>query len=291
LELIVKFVQFKNGNDIVAGILVDGLVYTITDIDSNLPATVKDIIAAGDDAMAIIRSADVSALTGVPESALTLMSPVHNPQKYLAIGMNYQDHADEARAAGIPVPTNQLWFNKQVSCITGPYSDIEVPWVSDKIDYEAEMAVVIGKRCRHVSVEDARDVIFGYMVSNDVTVRDWQAASQTFTLGKSFDTHGPLGPWLVTDDEIKDPLDLKMSLWVNGELRQQANTGLMIHNIYEQIAHLSTAMTLEPGDILATGTCAGVGIASNRFLKAGDVVKVAIENLGHIENAFVDEKK
>jgi 2-keto-4-pentenoate hydratase/2-oxohepta-3-ene-1,7-dioic acid hydratase in catechol pathway len=291
LELIVKFVQFKNGNDIVAGILVDGLVYALKDIDSKLPVTVKGLIEAGEDALAIIRSTDFSALSGTPESEIALIAPVHNPQKYLAIGMNYQDHADEARAAGIPIPKNQLWFNKQVSCISGPYSDIEVPWVSDKVDYEAEMVVVIGKRCRHVSVENARDVIFGYMVSNDVTVRDWQAASQTFTLGKSFDTHGPIGPWLVTDDEIEDPLNLEMSLWVNGELRQKANTGLMIHNIYEQIAHLSTVMTLEPGDLLATGTCAGVGIASNRFLKAGDVVKVEIENLGYIENNFVDEKK
>jgi 2-keto-4-pentenoate hydratase/2-oxohepta-3-ene-1,7-dioic acid hydratase in catechol pathway len=291
LELIVKFVQFKNGNDIVAGILVDGLVYALKDIDSKLPVTVKGLIEAGEDALAIIRSTDFSALSGTPESEIALIAPVHNPQKYLAIGMNYQDHADEARAAGIPIPKNQLWFNKQVSCISGPYSDIEVPWVSDKVDYEAEMVVVIGKRCRHVSAENARDVIFGYMVSNDVTVRDWQAASQTFTLGKSFDTHGPIGPWLVTDDEIEDPLNLEMSLWVNGELRQKANTGLMIHNIYEQIAHLSTVMTLEPGDLLATGTCAGVGIASNRFLKAGDVVKVEIENLGYIENNFVDEKK
>lgn len=286
-----KFVQFKNGNDIVAGILIDGLAYAFKDIDSTLPVTVKGLIEAGDDALAIIRSTDFSALSGIPESELALTAPVHNPQKYLAIGMNYQDHADEARAAGIPIPKNQLWFNKQVSCISGPYSDIEVPWVSDKVDYEAEMVVVIGKRCRHVSAENARDVIFGYMVSNDVTVRDWQAASQTFTLGKSFDTHGPIGPWLVTADEIEDPLNLEMSLWVNGELRQKANTGLMIHNIYEQIAHLSTVMTLEPGDLLATGTCAGVGIASNRFLKAGDVVKVEIENLGYIENNFVNEKK
>lgn len=286
-----KFVQFKNGNDIVAGILVDGLAYAFRDIDPKLPVTVKGLIEAGEGALAIIRSTDFSALSGIPESEIALIAPVHNPQKYLAIGMNYQDHADEARAAGIPIPKNQLWFNKQVSCISGPYSDIEVPWVSDKVDYEAEMVVVIGKRCRHVAAENARDVIFGYMVSNDVTVRDWQAASQTFTLGKSFDTHGPIGPWLVTDDEIEDPLNLEMSLWVNGELRQKANTGLMIHNIYEQIAHLSTVMTLEPGDLLATGTCAGVGIASNRFLKAGDVVKVEIENLGYIENNFVDEKK
>jgi len=203
--------------------------------------------------------------------------------------MNYQAHADEAAAAGIPIPTSQLWFNKQVSCIAGPFDAIELPKVSDKLDYEAELAVVIGKKCRHVKAAEARSVIAGYMVCNDVSVRDWQHRSPTFTLGKSFDTHGPIGPWLTLDDEVENPQALEMVLTVNGEERQRASTDDMIYNIAAQIEYLSTVMTLEPGDILVTGTPAGVGIASGRFLKAGDVVRIEITGLGAIENTVVAE--
>jgi 2-keto-4-pentenoate hydratase/2-oxohepta-3-ene-1,7-dioic acid hydratase in catechol pathway len=207
----------------------------------------------------------------------------------MAIGMNYQDHADEAAKAGIKMPLNQLWFNKQVSCITGPYDPIYKPRVSEKMDYEAELGVVIGKRCRYVSLEDARSVVGGYFVLNDVTARDWQFKSPTFTLGKSFDSHGPIGPWITTADEIADPHALDMKLWVNGELRQQSSTGGMIYNIWQQIHELSQVMTLEPGDLIATGTCANVGIALGKFLQPGDVVKVEIAGLGHIENAVEQE--
>lgn len=242
--------------------------------------------------------ADLPALRGVleacdapalPLSDVVLEAPINDPQKYLAIGMNYQAHADEAAAAGIPIPTSQLWFNKQVSCINGPYADVDLPLVSDKLDYEAELGVVIGKRCRHVSRDDARSVIAGYLVTNDVSVRDWQARSPTFTLGKSFDTHGPIGPWLTTDDEVADPHALEMWLTVNGVEKQRTSTGDMIYDIYDQIAYLSTVMTLEPGDILATGTPAGVGIASGSFMKAGDVVRVEVKGLGAIENKIVTE--
>jgi 2-keto-4-pentenoate hydratase/2-oxohepta-3-ene-1,7-dioic acid hydratase in catechol pathway len=133
-------------------------------------------------------------------------------------------------------------------------------------------------------VDDARSVVGGYFVANDVTARDWQFKSPTFTLGKSFDSHGPIGPWITTDDEVADPHALQMRLWVNGELRQQASTGGMIYNIWQQIHELSQVMTLEPGDLIATGTCANVGIALGKFLQPGDVVRVEIEGLGHIEN-------
>jgi 2-keto-4-pentenoate hydratase/2-oxohepta-3-ene-1,7-dioic acid hydratase in catechol pathway len=132
-------------------------------------------------------------------------------------------------------------------------------------------------------------VVGGYFVANDVTARDWQFASPTYTLGKSFDTHGPTGPWIVTPDEVPDPHNLEMRLTVNGELRQKQNTGTMIYNIWQQIAHLSTVMTLMPGDLIATGTCAGVGIALGKFLQPGDVVRVEIDGIGHIENRIVQE--
>ncbi len=225
----------------------------------------------------------------LPLASVVLEAPVNDPQKYLAIGMNYQAHADEAAAAGVPIPTSQLWFNKQVSCINGPFANVDLPKTSEKVDYEAELGVVIGKRCRHVSREDARSVIAGYLVTNDVTARDWQFRSPTYTLGKSFDTHGPIGPWLTTDDEVADPHALEMWLTVNGVEKQRTITGDMIYDIYDQIAYLSTVMTLEPGDILATGTPAGVGIASGSFLQPGDVVRVEVAGLGAIENRMVAE--
>jgi len=224
-------------------------------------------------------------------SDVTLLAPVDDPQKYLGIGMNYREHAEEARQAGIPTPTSQLWFNKQVSCIVGPYDDIVKPDVSDQLDYEIELGVVIGQRCKHVSIEDARSVIAGYVVANDVSVRDWlQKRSPTFTLGKSFDTHGPFGPWLTTDDEVADPHDLRLMLSVNGEVRQDFSTGDMIYDIYEQIAYLTQVMTLMPGDVLATGTPAGIGAPTGRFLRVGDVVRGEIDGLGVISNTVVAER-
>ncbi|MYU32356.1 DUF2437 domain-containing protein [Streptomyces sp. SID8358] len=224
----------------------------------------------------------------LPLDAVVLEAPVDDPQKYLGIGMNYRKHAEEARQAGVPVPTSQMWFNKQVSCIVGPHDAIHEPTVSDELDCEVELGVVIGRRCRHVAAEDARSVIAGYLVANDVSVRDWLAKrSPTFTLGKSFDTHGPIGPWLTTDDEIADPHALRMRLSVNGEVRQDSSTNDMIYDIYEQIAYLSQVMTLMPGDILATGTPAGIGAPIGRFLRTGDVVRAEIEGLGMIENHVV----
>ncbi|MER5278592.1 fumarylacetoacetate hydrolase family protein [Streptomyces sp. NPDC002809] len=264
-------------------------------VDGDRITDISDVPGAGTSLRAILpvlgtlREAFLAADgPGLPLDAVVLEAPVDEPQKYLGIGMNYKEHAEEARLAGVPIPTSQMWFNKQVSCIVGPYDAIHKPAVSDQLDYEVELGVVIGQRCRHVAAEDARSVIAGYLVANDVSVRDWLAKrSPTFTLGKSFDTHGPIGPWLTTDDEIADPHDLRMRLSVNGEVRQDSPTSDMIHDIYEQIAYLSQVMTLMPGDILATGTPAGIGAPTGRFLKAGDTVRAEIEGLGVIENHVV----
>jgi 2-keto-4-pentenoate hydratase/2-oxohepta-3-ene-1,7-dioic acid hydratase in catechol pathway len=220
---------------------------------------------------------------------VTLRAPIDDPQKFLAIGMNYRAHAEEAAAAGIPTPKSQLWFNKQVSCICGPYDPVVIPRASAQVDYEAELAFVIGKRCRHVAAADAFGVVAGYMVCNDVTARDWQFRSPTYTLGKSFDTHGPIGPWITTADEVPDPHALMLHLSVNGIERQRSSTGDMIYDIRQQIAYLSTVMTLEPGDLIATGTPSGVGIAANSFLRHGDIVRVEVDGLGAIENRVVAE--
>ncbi len=204
--------------------------------------------------------------------------------------MNYQAHAEEAAAKGIPIPISQLWFNKQVSCITGPTDDVVLPGVSNAVDYEAELGVVIGTRCRNVPEADALSVVAGYLVCNDVSARDWQMRSPTFTLGKSFDTHGPLGPWITTTDEVPNPHGLMMHLTVNGEERQRTTTGGMIYNIRQQISYLSQVMTLEPGDVLSTGTPSGVGMSTGNFLKDGDVVRVEVDGLGAIVNRMVAEK-
>jgi len=222
-------------------------------------------------------------------AAVKLAAPITDAQKYLAIGMNYRAHAEEVAAAGIPTPTSQLWFNKQVSCVNGPFDNIDMPRVSDKLDYEAELGVVIGTRCRHVKEEDALTNVAGYLVCNDVSVRDWQMRSPTFTLGKSFDTHGPIGPWITTADEVPDPHALTLHLDVNGEERQRSSTADMIYNIRQQIAYLSTVMTLEPGDLIATGTPSGVGVATKRYLKVGDIVRVEVDGLGFIENQVAAE--
>jgi len=280
-----KLCRFVEGGRTRIGRVADDQVVDLSEIVGG-GGSMRDLLAN----LPALRTA-IEKATG-PRFALSqvkLAAPIDDPQKFLAIGMNYVAHANEAAAAGIPIPKSQLWFNKQVSCINGPYDTVQVPKASDKVDYEAELAFVIGQRCRHVSAQDARKVIAGYLVCNDVTARDWQQRSPTYTLGKSFDTHGPIGPWITTDDEIDDPHALTMWLTVNGEERQRGGTGGMIYNIYQQIEYLSTVMTLEPGDLIATGTPSGVGIASNRFLKPGDVVRVEIESLGAIENRFVAE--
>lgn len=284
-----KLIRFTHEGQTDIGVADGASAIRLSSVIPDAPKSIKDVLAGGESLRARIETGLAGVTDRIPMSEVRLEAPVPDAQKYLAIGMNYEDHADEARKAGHPVPKTQLWFNKQVTCIVGPYDDVHHPKASQRVDYEAELGVVIGQRCRHVSVEDARSVIGGYFVANDVTARDWQMASPTFTLGKSFDTHGPTGPWVVTADEIPDPHNLEMSLTVNGELRQKQNTGQMIHNIWQQIAHLSTVMTLNPGDLIATGTCAGVGIALNKFLQPGDVVRVEIAGIGHIENRIVPE--
>lgn len=188
-------------------------------------------------------------------------------------------------------PPFPVFFNKQSTCVTGPFDPIHLPRASMLLDYEGELAFVIGRRCRHVPRDRAAEVIAGYLVADDVSVRDWQLRTPTMTIGKSFDTHGPLGPWLVTPDEVGDPHALRLRTWVNGEQRQDSNTRELIYDCFVQVEHLSTAFTLEPGDVITTGTPAGVGggMRPPRFLIEGDVVKVEIDRLGAIENRVIVE--
>lgn len=285
-----KLVTYFHDNKISIGKVEGDLVIDLPANDASLPSTMRELLQAGPEAMAkakaIPRTAHARALSNVK-----LLAPVPNPSKFLAIGMNYKKHVDEAAKVGVKTPPTQVWFNKQVSCINDPYGEVHLPKVSDKLDYEVELCVVIGSRCRHISREDARSVIAGYMVCNDVSVRDWQLATPTMTVGKSFDTSGPTGPWIVTPDEIAVFDSLRLRMWINGELRQDDFANQMIHDIDAQIAYLSAAFTLEPGDLLATGTPSGVGVAMDppSYLRVGDVMRAEIEGIGAIENRVVRE--
>lgn len=241
------------------------------------------------DVLAVIAAAP--AVETGPSHALDtveLLAPIARPPKFLAIGLNYADHRAES---GAEAPAFPVFFNKQSTCVIGPGEAIHRPRVSEQLDYEGELGVVIGRRCRHVPAARAAEVIAGYTIVNDVTARDWQFKAPTWTLGKSFDTHGPTGPWIVTPDELTDPHSLRLRTWVNDELRQDASTKQMIFDCFEQIETLSTAFTLEPGDVISTGTPAGVGVFRQPplFLQAGDVVRVEIEGIGRLENPVIEE--
>lgn len=247
-----------------------------------------DFLASGQAGMAAMRDLIASGQHRINLPEVQLLAPVPRPGKFLGLGLNYADHISET---GREKPEYPTFFTKQSSCVIGNGAAIHCPKVSEKVDYEGELGIVIGKRCRHVSVENAHEVIAGYTICNDVTVRDWQQRTPTWTLGKSFDTHGPMGPWLVTADEIADPHKLSLKTWVDDELRQNANTGEMLFNCYEMIAYLTQAMTLEPGDVISTGTPAGVGVKMKPrgYLKPGQAVRIEIESVGVLMNPVIAE--
>lgn len=257
----------------------------VTSIDDLGFSSMIDLISKGDDALDRIASHVAGRAATHELEKVRLLAPIERPGKYLAIGMNYGRHVEEARRLGVKTTEMQYWFNKQTSCIAGPFDVIE-PGVTAKLDYECELGVVIGSPAKGVGKEDALSHVFGYLVANDVSARDWQHHSPTFTMGKSFDTHGPIGPWIVTADEIPDPQALQVRTWVNGELRQSNTTREMIHTVADQIAYLSTAFTLETGDLLATGTPEGVGAAMEPpvFLRSGDVIRCEVDRIGRLEN-------
>jgi 2-keto-4-pentenoate hydratase/2-oxohepta-3-ene-1,7-dioic acid hydratase in catechol pathway len=238
----------------------------------------------GDAEKIIAQSAPDAALADV-----RLLAPVTRPGKGMAIGLNYADHIKET---GQQTPPYQMWFTKAVTSINGPFAPIELPLASTNVDYEAELVIIIGRRCKHVSKARAAEVVFGYCAGNDVSVRDWQLQTPQWVLGKSFDTHAPLGPWIMTADELGNPHTLGIRCFVNGERRQNSNTENLVFNVYDQIAHLSQAMTLEPGDLIFTGTPGGVGGAMQppQFLKAGDKVRVEIDRIGAIEAEMRPER-
>src|SRR5208282_4442445 len=263
---------------------------SIVDLAAEAPELPRDMIAflaAGAPAMERARRAAGGGWR-IPLADVKLEAPVLRPPEFLAIGLNYADHIAEA---GIKPPDFPVFFNKQTTCVAGPYDPIHLPRVSKALDYEGELGFVIGRRCRHVPRARAHEVIAGFVVVNDVSVRDWQMKAPTMTLGKSFDTHGPIGPWIVTPDEIGDPHALDLKTFVNGELRQHSNTKNLIFDCFAQVETLSTVFTLLPGTIVSTGTPGGVAAAMKppKWLVAGDVVRIEIEKIGKLENRVIAE--
>lgn len=283
-----KLATFSQGGSVRIGVVRD---HGLVDLATALPDAPRDMLGLIADwerwrGVVVLATREREPDFGLGE--VGLLAPVLRPRKVLGIGLNYADHIAESR---FEAPTAQVWFCKQPTAINGPYSAIEIPKVSSAVDYEAEMVAVIGRGGRHISQADAPAAVFGYMVGNDVSVRDWQRETPQWMLGKSFDTHAPVGPWITTADEVGDPHVLDISCLVNGEVRQRSNTRHMVFNTFAQIEHLSKAMTLEPGDIIFTGTPRGVGAAMKppRLLTRGDRVRVEIERLGYIEAEMVPE--
>jgi 2-keto-4-pentenoate hydratase/2-oxohepta-3-ene-1,7-dioic acid hydratase in catechol pathway len=273
---------------LVPGVVDGDEIRDLTVVAPDLPREMPALLATGASGLAWIRSALAGSRGGArPLSEVELGPPIERPSKFFAIGLNYADHVAESSFEPPEWPTV---FTKLPTSVIGPRAAVERPSVSDQLDYEGELAFVISRRCRHVPRDRAHEVIGGYMIANDFSVRDWQRKSTQWTLGKGFDTHGATGPWIVTPDEI-DPHSLGLKTHVNGELRQSSNTRNLIHDCFSLVELLSTVCTLEPGDIVATGTPGGVGSAMDppRFLVPGDVVRVEIDGLGVLENTIIAE--
>jgi len=280
-----RLVTFSDSRGTRIGRLEGERVVDLADAAPELPRELIALLAAGP--LALGRASSASGVS-LSLAGLRLEAPIPRPGKILAVGLNYRAHAAETGREPPPVP---VIFNKQTTSVVGPRDAIHRPRASEALDYEGELGFVIGRRCRHVPRARAAEVIAGWVVVNDFTVRDWQARSPTMTMGKSFDTHCPFGPALATSDEIAAPLALRLRTWVNGELRQDASTQDLIFDPAALVEHLSTAFTLEPGDLISTGTPAGVAAAMKppRWLVPGDVVRVEVEGVGVLENRVIAE--
>ncbi len=276
----------------VGALLARGSQEVVLDLNRVQPSLPRDMLAflqAGDAAMELAKHALAAANERdlLPLSQVTLQAPLPRPGKIICVGHNYDDHT-----GGIPRPEVPTFFAKYSNVVIGPHQPIVITRTSDKVDYEGELAVVIGQRCKYVTTADALNVVAGYTIFNDVTARDFQKRTTQWTLGKSFDTFGPMGPALVTRDEIPDPGNLELVLTVNGEERQHSNTCHLIFPIPFLIAYLTEAMTLEPGDLISTGTPSGTGASRQlpAYLKPGDKVCVRIDKIGELVNPIAAEQ-
>lgn len=280
-----RLVTFLHHNQPRLGALLDDSILDLNQANPDIPADIFLLLSAGASALDLAREAlaEANPAALVPASAATLLAPIPRPGKILCIGHNYKGHIGIGKTE---IPEHPNFFCKTANVITGPLNPIFIPRITSQVDYEAELAVIIGKRGRDIPEAEALDYVAGYSIFNDVSARDVQKRTSQWFLGKSFDSFGPLGPALVTKDEIPDPHSLALELTVNGIPKQRAHTSDLIFSIPFLVSYLSRVMTLDPGDIIATGTPAKLPEAANpqRFLEPGDIVSITIQNLGTLSN-------
>jgi 2-keto-4-pentenoate hydratase/2-oxohepta-3-ene-1,7-dioic acid hydratase in catechol pathway len=283
-----KLATFDTGAGPQLGAVTGDRIVPLRDAAPGLPGDMIGLIATWQAAERDVRRIAEAGAGALPLDQVRLLAPIRRPGKIMAIGLNYADHIAESNMG---TPEHQIWFSKAPTAANGPHDPIQVPKVSQALDYEAELVAVVGRGGRHIAKADAAGAVFGYCCGNDATERAWQARTSQWVLGKSFDTHAPFGPWITTADEVADPHALSIRCLVNGEVRQNSNTRHLVFNVWDQIEELSQVMTLEPGDLIFTGTPGGVGAAMTprRFLKHGDRVQVEIEGLGALDNPCADE--
>ncbi|RZC33850.1 FAA hydrolase domain containing protein [Asbolus verrucosus] len=281
-----RIVQFRTEKDLFPsriGVLQNDVIADCT--NEGLPNTLIELLSQNNSLQTLARVAPKAAKV-YPASSVRLMAPVTKPDKILCVGMNYKEHCNELN---MPYPLEPIIFSKFASTIVGPGDNIIKPSCSEALDWEVELVVVIGKEGKQIKIEDAYDYILGYTVGQDLTARDWVTKEKNggqFLLGKSMDTFCPLGPCVVTKDEISDPHGLRLKTWVNGTLKQNGSTSEMVHRIDKLISYLSSLMTLYPGDLIMTGTPSGVGFFRTppEALRPGDLVESEIEKIGRLSN-------
>lgn len=297
-----KLLRYKYGDEASYGVLLEDEVICLPKLAKNLhkrpPSTLEGFIARGVEFASkmeeIIKVTPQDVLKAClrPLSAVTILAPITRPPKIICLGLNYLDHIEESITEhGAKIPDEPIIFLKPSTAIIGPGESIIKPNFVKNLDYEAELAIIMGRRAKNVSVSEAENYIFGYTILNDVSARDIQFKDIQWTRGKSFDTFAPIGPFIVTRNQLRDVSNLRIRTWVNGELRQNSTTAKMVFSVGEIVHHLSRVMTLEPCDIIATGTPAGVGCAlkpAPKYLKNGDIVRIEIENIGVLENRVVE---
>jgi 2-keto-4-pentenoate hydratase/2-oxohepta-3-ene-1,7-dioic acid hydratase in catechol pathway len=293
-----KVVRYRYKNKECYGVLNQQAVLCLPALakrfKKQLPQHLEDFVASGENALRtaedLLKKADERDVESASASisAVSLLAPIAFPPKIICLGLNYVDHASETNAA---VPDEPVIFMKPHTAIIGPNENIVKPYFVKRLDYEGELAVVIGKKAKNIPISETKKCVFGYTILNDVSARDFQFKDKQWTRGKSFDTFAPTGPCITTTNQLRDTDNLAIRTWVNGELRQNSSTTNMALSVNEILYHLSRVMTLEPCDIIATGTPAGVGFVMNppKYLRHGDVVRIEIEGIGVLENT-VKEK-